>query len=87
MITNMAQYETTKLVQAGKIIAIVREHGKVRIHYLDSNNYAAWTYVDEVWQTEHRPEVGWYLVQYQDGYLSATPPEPFEDAATRIDNN
>lgn len=87
MITNMAQYESTKTVQAGRIVKITRERGKVRIDYLDANNYAAWTYVDEAWQTRHQPEVGWYLVQYQGGYLSATPPGPFEEASIRIDTN
>jgi hypothetical protein len=87
ILTNMAQYETNKLVRAGRILTITRERGKVRIDYLDANNCAAWTYVDEAWQTKHQPEVGWYLVQYHDGYLSASPAEAFEEAAIRIDHN
>lgn len=31
-----------------------------------------------------KPRVGWYFVQYEDGYQSFSPPEAFEDGYTRI---
>lgn len=36
------------------------------------------------WLTRHRPEVGGYLVLYDDGYSSYSPAAAFESGYTRI---
>jgi hypothetical protein len=39
---------------------------------------------EDVYQ-KHKPQVGWYLVRYEDGYTSFSPPETFEAGYARID--
>lgn len=86
MIVNMATYESRKTVQAAKITAIAQnDQGGFRIEYLDKDYRPAWTNLPWTWHDKHRPQVGWYLVQYKDGYLSASPAAPFEEASTRIE--
>lgn len=41
--------------------------------------------VAEAVYQKHQPKVGWYLVQYEDGYTSFSPPETFEAGYARID--
>lgn len=36
------------------------------------------------WCAHHAPEIGGYLVDYDDGYRSYSPPEAFEAGYTRI---
>lgn len=40
--------------------------------------------VDKEWVERHRPEVGGYLVRYQDGYESYSPAEAFEGGYTKL---
>lgn len=90
MIANLAVYEQTKVVEGGKITSIQpREPWETtqRVRYLDKDNQRAWVDLAADWMDKHKPEVGWYLVQYKDGYLSASPPGPFEEAAIRIDQS
>jgi hypothetical protein len=35
--------------------------------------------VTNAWLEIHEPKKGWVLVLYPDGYVSASPPEPFEE--------
>lgn len=40
--------------------------------------------VDFEYMRKHKPQVGGYFVQYEDGYKSFSPAEPFESGYTRI---
>jgi hypothetical protein len=37
-------------------------------------------------QNRPRPEIGWYVVFYPDGYVSFSPPEAFEQRYLRVDS-
>ncbi|MEM7578430.1 MAG: hypothetical protein AAF316_01020 [Cyanobacteria bacterium P01_A01_bin.80] len=38
------------------------------------------------WFTRHHPETGGYLVMYNDGYMSYSPAQPFEEGYTLLDS-
>lgn len=86
MITNMPSYVSTKTVSAAKIASIaIHNTGGYRVEYYDRDNRLAWVVVPWKWQDKHQAQPGWYLVQYKDGYLSASPAEPFEEASVRVE--
>jgi hypothetical protein len=41
-------------------------------------------FVDQAYMDKHKPEVGGYFVQYDDGYKSFSPAKAFEEGYTRI---
>jgi hypothetical protein len=41
-------------------------------------------FVDQEYMAKHKPEVGGYFVQYDDGYKSFSPAKAFEEGYTRI---
>jgi len=36
--------------------------------------------------SKHNPQIGWYYVVYEDGYVSFSPPDAFEGGYTLIEN-
>jgi hypothetical protein len=42
--------------------------------------------VDDSFMTKHKPEVGGYIVVYDDGYMSYSPAKAFEEGYTRLDH-
>lgn len=68
-------YESRKRVRAARIEHF-GEHHQLHLH---GGQVAT---VSPEWMKKHQPEVGWYVVQYEDGYVSASPPGPFESSHT-----
>lgn len=77
----MKWYQCHKRVQAAKITEI---YGRVELDnpgatvtnlgFKDGTRAA----VTEEWLRKHQPEIGGYLVQYEDGYQSFSPAAAFE---------
>lgn len=82
------KYQSHKKVHAAKIIAIEptaepgSEDNGDRILQLDAN-VSYWAL--RQFMERHKPQVGGYLVYYEDGYLSYSPAEPFESGYTPIE--
>jgi hypothetical protein len=72
----MRRYRCHKEVEAAKIILI--EHYRDRVQTADGVWHPMPNMVPRI-------QTGWYLVRYADGYLSASPPEPFEEGYTLIE--
>lgn len=79
MTSMMARYQCHKQVQAGKIVDVY--NGNVIV--LVGETQVA-LHVGTPWITKHNPEVGGYLVQYDDGYQSYSPAKAFEEGYTLI---
>lgn len=89
----MPQYQCHKKVWALKIKAIVfdrnlakhenRETDGTATITPDDSGYAPFK-VDAAYVTKHKPELGGFFVQYEDGYKSFSPAKAFEDGYTRI---
>lgn len=76
----LPQYQCHKKVWALEIESVDIEHGI--LHFVDKRY--AWAQKDQSWLAKHRPEAGWYWVQYDSGYESASPKEEFEGGYTLI---
>jgi len=86
---EMPQYRCHKVVRAAKITAIEWNHG-----HDDEPHFTADITLGDIggvwvapnnWMGKNRPEVGGYLVQYEDGYRSYSPAKAFENGYTRIE--
>lgn len=85
----MKRYKSHKIVQAGKIIKI--QHGvksmsdplgqRVGVIIIEGGEQFA---VDWTQQQLQKADVGGYLVQYGDGYLSYSPANAFEEGYTEL---
>lgn len=83
----LPHWKCHKVVQAGKISFMARDepNGQLMIHAEPSNMPFA---VPLDFLYRHNPELGGYLVVYEDGYLSYSPAEAFEAGyATIIDKD
>jgi hypothetical protein len=87
---EMPKYQSHKQVWALKIKAIVRDgEGENResdgsaMITPEEEGYAPFR-VEHEYMHKHKPEVGGYFVQYEDGYKSFSPAEPFESGYTRL---
>ena len=86
----MPKYQSHKRVWALKIKSIKRDgEGENR----DSDGSAMITPVEEGYAPfrvefdymhKHKPEAGGYYVQYEDGYKSFSPAQPFEEGYKKI---
>lgn len=91
--TPMPQYQCHKKVWALKIAAIEYDHTKAQAENRETDGsamivpgdagYAPFR-VDFAYLNKHKPEVGGYFVQYEDGYKSFSPAKAFEDGYTKI---
>lgn len=79
----MKQYKCHKVVKAAKIQSMVVEEAEkgLLLNFLDGEYIS----VMSEWLLRHKPEVGGYLVQYEDGYQSYSPAEAFESGYTPIE--
>lgn len=87
---EMPRYISQKLVHALKIrdieqppgvSAMATAGGGSWLLHFEDLGYAP-KEVPHTWFAKHRPEAGWYYIVYEDGYASASPPEPFEAGNT-----
>lgn len=86
---QMPRYKCHKIVWALKIKALTdtsspqEESDGSLLLTPEEDGYAPFR-VDREYVRKHRPEVGGYFVQYEDGYKSFSPAKAFEDGYTRI---
>lgn len=79
----MQRYQCHKQVEAGKIIKLIYPENKpyaALITLEDSSEVQ----VEQAFLDKHNPEPGCYLVRYQDGYLSCSPAQAFEEGYSQI---
>lgn len=81
--TDLPTYRSHKTVRAAKILAINR----IQVHMtLDLGDGTTGTvYLLPEYFDRHEPQVGGYYVGYDDGYVSYSPPKPFESGYSRVD--
>jgi len=89
----MPQYQSHKKVWALKIAAIELDSDKAHQENRETDGSAMITpgdpgyapfRVDHAYMNKHKPEVGGYFVQYEDGYKSFSPAKTFEEGYTKI---
>lgn len=85
---RLPQWQSHKIVHAAKITGLIYGLGGEGIHSVrleapmipPSQEFQ----VPENFAARGKPQVGDYLVQYDDGYVSWSPAKAFEDGYTRI---
>jgi hypothetical protein len=75
---NFKKYVGTKEVMAMRIVDRRYNIGTT-MTYLYDDKKNAFEVTDE-WMAKHAPKIGGYVVIYEDGYQSYSPPEAFEKA-------
>lgn len=87
---EMPKYQSHKQVWALKIKSIVRDgEGENResdgsaMITPEEDGYAPFE-VDYEYMRKHKPQVGGYFVQYNDGYKSFSPAKAFEEGYTKL---
>lgn len=80
----LPRYRCHKTVSALKIAAVIPNPRGAELHF-DDRRYAPHQ-VANAWVARHDPCEGSYLVIYDDGYQSVSPPEAFEAGYTLIDD-
>lgn len=76
---KMPQWKCHKLVRAAKIQEIVIRVPVAEIVLFTGDTVT----VGHDWIERHKPEVGGYLIKYEDDYVSYSPTKAFEDGYTR----
>lgn len=82
---KLPEYVCHKKVRAGKITAIDTGAGGANAELgadIHAGDPDVVQHVDKAWFDKHTPEVGGYLVLYEDGYVSYSPAGPFESGYT-----
>lgn len=87
---QLPRYQNHKKVWALKIKSIVidgegenRETDGSAMITPEEQGYAPFK-VDGAYMHKHKPQVGGYWIQYEDGYISWSPAEAFESGYTKI---
>jgi len=85
----MPRYRSHKCVSAAKITSVLTHiDGIVDLQMITPNKNVIKTRVSKEWGEKHEPDLGGYLVLYDDGYVSYSPAAAFESGYTLLlDNN
>lgn len=81
---QLPQYRCHKVVRAAKITGFRQNGMQGAADILLGELNGVTTMLPEFFK-KHQPEVGGYLVQYEDGYTSYSPAKAFESGYTRIE--
>lgn len=77
-VNELPQYKCHKVVRAGKILTTAHNPNEDAV-FLDIDGLDnKWLSVPAGWLSKHNPDIGGYLVAYEDSYLSYSPAEAFE---------
>lgn len=80
---NYPKYQSHKEVSAAKITAVdAGADGSLTIHL--EKPFDNVIIAHEHMKRKPKPEAGWYLVVYADGYISFSPGSAFEEGYTRV---
>lgn len=88
---EMPLYQSHKKVRALKIkeirldVVVTGNTEPVSFIIFEQEEYGTYTLTEE-FIAKHKPEVGGYLVRYEDGYLSYSPAKAFEEGYTLIED-
>lgn len=79
------EYKCHKIVRAAKITEIEsHESNGEGSHTMIFGEISGRLFLTDVWKEKHNPEVGGYVVIYEDGYISFSPGDTFEAGYTKI---
>ncbi len=84
---GMKKYKCHKVVEGMEIdrISPFRDKpGQYSILGKDENDTVISFDTEEKWMDRHKPEVGGYIVRYEDGYVSYSPTQAFEEGYSLI---
>lgn len=81
--TELPLYKSHKTVRAAKITAF-RPNGDADMPDLLLGEIGGIITMLPDWHQKHKPQIGGYFVQYDDGYQSFSPAKAFEDGYTAI---
>lgn len=84
MPVDWPKYKCHKEVRALKILGISLPQNQAGDAELRFEEPYAPILMNREWLDKHNPEVGGYIVLYEDGYQSYSPAKPFEDGYTLI---
>lgn len=79
---KLPQYKSHKIVGAAQILALNWIDEKMVDLVLKGQDLPYRVTAAKI--EKHKPDTGWYLVQYEDGYISFSPAESFENGNTKI---
>lgn len=79
-VPTLPRYQCHKIVQAAKILIVIRSAGKIS---LDLEDIGA-VEVSAEFDAKHHPKAGGYFIVYDDGYQSWSPGKAFEEGYTRL---
>lgn len=77
---QMPLYKSHKQVRAAKIESVRDDWAEQGVHV----EGIGLVRMGDEWMARHKPVVGGYLVEYEDGYQSFSPAEAFESGYTRV---
>lgn len=80
---NIPLYQSHKTVGALQILSVLPNPRGIELHFYDTSFVPV--QMPTEWDEKHSPFSGGYLVSYEDGYLSFSPPQAFESGYARID--
>lgn len=81
----MLKYKSHKIVEASKIIEVeLDSKGQVQILLVEDSDPLGGNLPKDIFSRDV-PQVGDYLIRYEDGYLSWSPAEAFENGYTLMD--
>jgi hypothetical protein len=81
----LPRYKCHKIVRAAQITTIVNLGVEFGMGCIDSSGNPAYDiYVSHAWIDRHKPQIGGWVVQYDDAYLSYSPDDAFRSGYTRI---
>ena len=80
---QLPAYKSHKTVRAAKITAF-RQNGNPDMPDLVLGDISCIVSLLPDWHQKHKPKVGGYLVQYEDGYQSYSPAKAFEEGYTEV---
>ena len=79
------EYKCHKIVRAAKITEIESHDSNGEGSYIMIfGEIDGSLFLTDLWKKRHNPEVGGYVVIYEDGYTSYSPAEAFEVGYTKI---
>jgi len=82
---SMPRYRSHKCVSAAKITSVLKHvDGILDIQMTTPGDELIKVRISKEWGEKHEPDLGGYLVLYDDGYISYSPAEAFEAGYTLL---
>ena len=83
----LPEYQSHKRVRAAKILDMhMNTNDHLSYWVLELDGVKKLVDVSSFQISKHNPQIGWYYVVYEDGYVSFSPPDAFEGGYTLIEN-